>query len=142
MATHSSDEQTNGLPSKGLLKWEVTGDLLEQFKDAEAKKEFVSPDFKTDDGTTWRVQFYPRGKTSDHCSFFLQSVTLAQNKARIGVNYCLNVLEVDWTNESAETFVKDGDTWGKNDAFKHEKIDDLSTLTIQCVVEETMDLTE
>eukprot|EP01083_Nonionella_stella_P058656 153620_1 len=131
------------LPETGVLQWNITGDLLRQFKNAKHKEEFVSPDFKTEDGTIWRVQFYPRGKTSsEQCSVFLLCATLSANKARIGVNYSFNIIDDIWINDSAETFIKDGDTWGKNEAFKSAKLDDLSTLHIQCVVEETMDVAD
>eukprot|EP01083_Nonionella_stella_P019801 54943_1 len=145
MAEQSSEQRPNitliTLPEQGILNWKVTGDLLQEFQGAQHKQEFVSPEFTTTDGTIWRIQFYPRGKTSEHCSIFLQSLTLAPNKERIGVNYSLNIAEVDWCNDSAETFIKDGDTWGKNEAFLSKKLDNLPVLTIQCVVEETMDVT-
>eukprot|EP01083_Nonionella_stella_P267802 904904_1 len=50
----------------GLIEWRVTGHLLQQFKDAKNKQSFTSPQFKTIDGTSWRIQIYPHGKKSHH----------------------------------------------------------------------------
>eukprot|EP01083_Nonionella_stella_P225906 802770_1 len=43
----------------GLMEWQVTEHLLQQFKDAKHKEAFYSPQFTTIDGTIWRIQFYP-----------------------------------------------------------------------------------
>eukprot|EP01083_Nonionella_stella_P251647 868028_1 len=98
MATQSSGRH-------GIIEWKITGDLLQQCQEAKHKSEFFSPEFKTIDGTKWRIQFYPRGyKSPDNCSVYLECVALASNKAKIGVNYSLEFVEVSWTKEDAKTF--------------------------------------
>eukprot|EP01083_Nonionella_stella_P272868 925530_1 len=84
----------------GLIEWKVTGNLLSQFKNAKHKESFESPQFKTIDGTTWRIVIYPRGNNSpDHCGIGLGCVQLSDNKQRIGVNFSFNVVEVDWIDD-------------------------------------------
>eukprot|EP01083_Nonionella_stella_P144073 449108_1 len=143
MAQQSSDEhkQNLPLPRHGSIQWKVTGDLLRQFTNAKHKQEFYSPEFETIDGTKWRVQFAPRGyKSSEHCGIWIECVTLCANKAQIGVNYSLNIMEVDWSYDGGNTLRKDGDAKGLGKIFKSEQLNNVSALTIECVVEETMDL--
>eukprot|EP01083_Nonionella_stella_P170359 579582_1 len=124
----------------GTIEWKVTGDLLQQFKNAKHKSEFLSPEFKTIDGSKWRIQFYPRGYNSpEDCSVYLECVALPSNKASIGVNYSLEVVEVNWTTDGAKTSKK-GSEYGKGKAFKRETLNDLVALTIKGRVEETMDV--
>eukprot|EP01083_Nonionella_stella_P098616 277357_1 len=107
----------------GFIEWKVTGDLLQQFKDAKHKQVFYSPQFTTVDGTIWRIKFYPRGTTSpDYCSIYLQCVKLSDNKTQIGVNYSFNITEVDWVHDSANTFKSDGEARGVVKPFKAERI--------------------
>eukprot|EP01083_Nonionella_stella_P312728 1119598_1 len=123
----------------GLMEWQVTGDLLQQFKDANHKEAFYSPQFTTTDGTIWRIQFYPCGtKSPEDCSIYLECVKLNGAKPHISVNYSFNILELDWVCDSAETFKNDKHKFGKNTAFKAETITNLDALNIKCVVEETM----
>eukprot|EP01083_Nonionella_stella_P195175 719210_1 len=103
--------------TNGVIKWKVTADLLQQFKDAKHKQRFYSPQFPTVDGTIWRIQFYPRGKTSpDYCSVYLECVKLSGNKTQIGVNVSFNIAEVlvDWGIDSGDTFKSDGQPRGWN----------------------------
>eukprot|EP01083_Nonionella_stella_P272869 925531_1 len=102
----------------GLIEWKVTGNLLSQFKNAKHKESFESPQFKTIDGTTWRIVIYPHGDddSPDHCGIDLECVQLNANKQRIGVNISFNVMEMDWIKDSAYTFQSDGDANGW-DAF-------------------------
>eukprot|EP01083_Nonionella_stella_P170896 582639_1 len=91
--------------TNGVIEWEVTADLLQQFKDAKHKQMFYSPQFTTVDGTIWRIQFCPHGyRTPDYCSIYLECVKLSGNKTQIGVNYSFNIAEVDWMDESGTTF--------------------------------------
>eukprot|EP01083_Nonionella_stella_P136096 413947_1 len=145
MAQQSSDEQKqhNALSGQGVFKWEVTGDLLTQFKNAKHKQKFYSPPFKTIDGTIWKIRFYPRGDQSpEYCKIYLKCDTLCANKARIGVNYSFNIRELDWSYDMGETFRYDGATSGPPNPFKPQVLNDLSTLTIECAVEETMNVSE
>eukprot|EP01083_Nonionella_stella_P170897 582641_1 len=97
-----------GPNANGVIEWKVTGDLLQQFKDAKHKQMFYSPQFTTRDGTSWRIQFYPRGSrgtvSPDYCDIYLECVKLSGNKTQIGVNYSFNIAEVDWMDESGTTF--------------------------------------
>eukprot|EP01083_Nonionella_stella_P278234 946117_1 len=98
--------------TNGFIEWKVTGDLLQQFKDAKRKQEFYSPQFTTNDGNIWRIQFCPHGYESpDYCSIFLECVKLSGNKTQIGVNYSFNITEVDCGWDCAHTFKYDGDIW-------------------------------
>eukprot|EP01083_Nonionella_stella_P109945 321255_1 len=145
MAKPSSDEQTQNIKqsAQGSIQWKVTGDLLNQFKSAKHKQFFYSEKFKTIDGTNWKIKIYPQSTAStEGCSIFLQCVTFCVNKTRIGVNYSFNIVEVDWTHDGASTFRREGQSLGKSKAFKSEKLNDLSALTVECVVEETMDVTQ
>eukprot|EP01083_Nonionella_stella_P110996 325268_1 len=131
----------------GCMEWKVIANLLQlcklkHFRNAKPKQPIYSPKFKTIDGSVWRMVFYPRGDTSrDECSIHLECVELAANKASIGVNYSLNIAEVDWSHRGGRTFSNDGDTCVVSKAFKFAKLNDLSAITIQCVVQETMDVT-
>eukprot|EP01083_Nonionella_stella_P147045 463330_1 len=100
MSQQFSDDQKqhNALSGQGVFKWEGTGDLLTQFKNAKYEQEFYSPPFKTIDGTIWSIVFHPRGAFSpEYCDIHLKSVTLCENKARIGVNFSFNIRELDWS---------------------------------------------
>eukprot|EP01083_Nonionella_stella_P209056 758137_1 len=98
----AEQKQQNFVPhqkqrTNGVIEWEVTGDLFQQFKDAKHKQEFYSPQFTTNDGTIWMIKFYPRGRTSpDYCSIYLECVKLSANKTQIGVNWPFNIAELDW----------------------------------------------
>eukprot|EP01083_Nonionella_stella_P098618 277359_1 len=106
----------------GFIEWKVTGDLLQQFKDAKHKQEFYSPQFTTIDGTIWRIRFDPHGNTSpDYCSIFLECVKLSGNKTQIGVNWSFNIAELDWVNDCEGTFKKDGQALGRPKPFKAER---------------------
>eukprot|EP01083_Nonionella_stella_P170894 582636_1 len=127
----------------GFIEWKVTGDLLQQFKDAKHKQMFYSPQFTTVDGTIWRIQFCPHGYESpDYCSIYLECVKLSGNKTQIGVNFSFNVAEVDWVWDTADTFKKDGQANGKSKAFKAERINNLYAMNVKCFVEETMDVSD
>eukprot|EP01083_Nonionella_stella_P058653 153604_1 len=129
--------------ANGVIEWKVTGDLLQQLKDAKRKQVFCSPQFTTIDGTIWRIKFYPRGYASpDYCSVYLECVKLSGNKTQIGVNWSFNITEVDWVHDAGETFKKDGQTWGRPKPFKAERINNLYAMNVKCFVEETMALSE
>eukprot|EP01083_Nonionella_stella_P114495 338604_1 len=132
--------------ANGVIEWKVTGDLLQQFKDAKHKQEFYSPQFTTRDGTSWRIQFYPRGSrgtvSPDYCDIYLECVKLSGNKTQIGVNWSFNISEVDWVSDTADTFKKDGQANGKSKAFKAERINNLYAMNVKCFVEETMDVSD
>eukprot|EP01083_Nonionella_stella_P066565 175374_1 len=141
MATQSTKPNIS-LADQGVLRWKLTPNLLRQCKNAKHEQKFVSKEFETIDGSVWRVQIYPRGDSSpDDCSLYLECVELGTNKSNIGVNYSLHIAEVNWSHHGAHTFIKAGETRGPSNAFKSETLNDLSTITIQCVVQETMDVT-
>eukprot|EP01083_Nonionella_stella_P161072 527167_1 len=97
----------------GSIEWKVTGNLLEQFKNAKNKQKFQSPQFETIDGTIWRIQFHPHGwQTPDDCSIYLECVKSNASKQRIGVCFSFNIREVEWCYDRGYTFKKDGQTWG------------------------------
>eukprot|EP01083_Nonionella_stella_P175302 610099_1 len=126
-----------------LIQWQVTGDLLQQFKDSKHKKAFYSPQFNTIDGTAWRLQFYPHGYESpDDCSIYLECVKLNANKPQIGVNYSFNIMELDWCLDSEGATFKDGVRRGPTEAFKVEKLSNVDAITVKCFVEETMDVSD
>eukprot|EP01083_Nonionella_stella_P210324 761540_1 len=136
----------------GFVEWTVTGDLLTQFKNAKQKDLFCSPQFKTIDGSVWKIKCWPHGDDSPgHCAICLQCVTLNSKKRPIGVNFSFNIVELDWVRHLAWTFTSDGETCPEmNDMasatgpqkLKVEKLNDLDTMTIRCVVQETMDVRE
>eukprot|EP01083_Nonionella_stella_P115223 341394_1 len=95
--------------TNGFIEWKITGNLLEQFKNAKHDQKFVSPQFETIDGTIWRILFYPHGNTSpDDCSIYLECVELNASKQRMGVCYSFNIREVDWSIDDGATFENDG----------------------------------
>eukprot|EP01083_Nonionella_stella_P299920 1021290_1 len=51
-------KRQNDADKYGSIEWTITGNLLQQFKDAKHKSLFLSPEFETIDGTKWRIQFY------------------------------------------------------------------------------------
>eukprot|EP01083_Nonionella_stella_P195174 719209_1 len=124
--------------SNGFIEWKVTGDLLQQFKDA--KHHNLQPLMEL---FKHEILFYPRGDTSpDYCSIYLQCVKMSGNKTQIGVNFSLDIAEVDWVHDAGETFKKDGQTWGRLKAFKAERINNLYAMNLKCFVEETMDVSD
>eukprot|EP01083_Nonionella_stella_P278232 946114_1 len=126
--------------TNGFIEWKVTGNLLEQFKNAKQKQVFQSPQFETADGTTWRIRFHPHGNTSpDDCAIYLQCVKLNGSNQRMGVCYSFSIKEADWCCDIGATFTKDGQSWGPPKPFKAEKLNNLQTLSIECFVSEAMD---
>eukprot|EP01083_Nonionella_stella_P061462 160177_1 len=134
----------------GLIEWKMTGNLLSQFKSAKHNESFESPQFKTIDGTTWRIVIYPHGGDGDEfslvpiseCVIGLECVQLHHNKQRIGVNISVNVMEVDWIDDHfGYTFKYDGEASVWN-AFEIKQLKNVDSLTIKCFVEETMDVSE
>eukprot|EP01083_Nonionella_stella_P249441 862528_1 len=139
-----TDTQNQNLsPSKqGYTEWKITGDLLQQVKNATKGQEFLSPEFETIDGTKWRIMLQPLKNgffNSPGCS--LKCVTLSANKAKIGVNALLKIMELDKSGIGGHTFTEPGRIVCLNttDALP-KQIQSLSTLTIQCIVEKTMDV--
>eukprot|EP01083_Nonionella_stella_P194966 718610_1 len=129
--------------TNGFIKWEVTGNLLQQFKHAKHKQVFYSPQFQTIDGTIWRIQFCPHGYTSpDDCSIYLECVKLNGSKKRMGVCYSFNIREMDWCVDSGFTFKRDGQAQGMSKPFKAEKLNHLESMSIECFVEEAMDVSD
>eukprot|EP01083_Nonionella_stella_P281037 956253_1 len=127
----------------GLIQWKISGNLLQQFKNAASSFEFHLPSFKTIDGTIWRLQFYPHSTTSpEYCSIYLQCVKLSAKKQQIGMNYSLCIRELDWVYDSADTFKHDGQAWGPPRPFKAEQLNDLDAMNITCFCEETMNVSE
>eukprot|EP01083_Nonionella_stella_P013553 38157_1 len=128
----------------GFIDWRVTGNLLQQFKDAKHKDSFYSPQFKTVDGTLWRIQFYPHGnKSQENCSICLECIKLNADKPRIGVNFSFNI--DDWVCDVADTFEGNGSTQslGLVDSFKKNKLNNfVDVMNIKCFVEETMDVSD
>eukprot|EP01083_Nonionella_stella_P225956 802897_1 len=126
-----------------LIEWKVTRNLLQQFKKAKHKQVFYSPQFKTIDGTVWRIQFCPHGWVSPaNCTIYLECVRLKADKKQIGVNYSFDFTELNWCYDGGNTFRYDGEARGLSKAFKAEKLNTLSVLNIKCFVEETMDVSE
>eukprot|EP01083_Nonionella_stella_P207028 752483_1 len=103
----------------GSIEWKVTGNLLDQFKNAKHKQTFYSPQFQTIDGTIWRIQFCPHGyKSPDDCSIYLECVKLNASKQPMGVCYSFKIREVDWCYDGGYTFKRDAHAWGVSKAFK------------------------
>eukprot|EP01083_Nonionella_stella_P033316 91200_1 len=125
----------------GFIEWRVNANLLQQFKLAKHKQEFLSPQFGTIDGSIWRINFYPRGDQSpDECSIFVECVQLNGDKQCIGINFSFNIVELDWCCDGGNTIRSDGHAAGIMNAFKSEQLNHLEVLTIKCCVEETMDV--
>eukprot|EP01083_Nonionella_stella_P075657 205737_1 len=123
----------------GSIEWKVTGNLLEQFKNAKHEQKFVSPQFETIDGTIWRIWFYPQGLESPNdCSIYLECAKLNASKQPMGVCYSFTIREVDWSNDNGATFKKEGQAWGPPKPFKAEKLGNLERLSIECFVSEAM----
>eukprot|EP01083_Nonionella_stella_P068823 183036_1 len=127
----------------GSIEWKVTGNLLDQFKNAKHKQTFYSPQFQTIDGTIWRIQFCPHGyKSPDDCSIYLEYVKLSPSKQRMGVCYSFNIREVDWCYDDGYTFQKSRQTCGYPKAFNANKLSDLESMSIECFVSEAMDVSD
>eukprot|EP01083_Nonionella_stella_P233146 821781_1 len=126
------------------FEWQITEHLLRQFKDAKHEKVFDSPQFKTIDGTIWKVQLYPHSKKSpEFCFIQLMCVELNSQKQNIGVNYSFAVKEMKWCFSTANTFGHKhqcGHQLGHSSAFKRDRLNNLDLMNIKCFVEETMDL--
>eukprot|EP01083_Nonionella_stella_P224171 798200_1 len=122
--------------TNGFLEWKVTGNLLEQFKNAKHKQLFQSPQFETIDGAVWRIKSEPHSEESpDDCAIYLECVKLNASKQPLGVCFSFNIREMDWCYDGGNTFRKSGQTWGVK-AFKAEKLNHLERLSIECFVEE------
>eukprot|EP01083_Nonionella_stella_P054256 143288_1 len=122
--------------------WRVTGDLLRQFKNAKKNQSFHSGQFKTIDGSSWRILAYPHGDIPG-CNFGVECVQLRANKQPLGVNWWVNIMEVDWYQISGGDTVKcDGETVRPRRFYRKIRLDYDFTLTIKCVIEETMDVRE
>eukprot|EP01083_Nonionella_stella_P042050 113759_1 len=120
----------------GLIEWRVTGNLLRQLKNAKQGQSFESPQFKTIDGTSWRIIVYPHGIIKLEC------VQLRDNKQPIGVNFSFNIMELDWTNDGwADTFKSNGYAICEK-VFTRNQLTNVKSLTLKCVVGETMDVSE
>eukprot|EP01083_Nonionella_stella_P249902 863614_1 len=129
--------------NNGCIEWKVTGNLLQQFKNAKFKQAFYSPRFKTNDGTIWRIQFYPSGYVSEYkCSIYLTCVKLNDYAKEIGVNFSFSIPELDWAWDTMYTFNDDDPSWGAFDPFRVDEVNDLDVMTINCLVEETMDVSD
>eukprot|EP01083_Nonionella_stella_P152877 490490_1 len=50
-------------------------------------------------------------------------------------------MELDWCFDCGYTF-KDGETHGFAEAFKVEKLSNADAMTVKCIVEETMDVSD
>eukprot|EP01083_Nonionella_stella_P024701 68107_1 len=139
------DTQNRNLTRKKqghVIEWKITSNLLQQVKNATKGQEFLSPEFETIDGTKWRIMLQPLKNgffNSPGCS--LKCVTLSANKAKIGVNALLKIMELDKSGIGGHTFTEPGRIVCLNttDALP-KQIQSLSTLTIQCIVEKTMDV--
>eukprot|EP01083_Nonionella_stella_P114071 336874_1 len=128
--------------TNGFIKWEVTGNLLQQFQNAKHKQKFQSSQFETIDGTIWRINFYPLGKRSpDDCSIYLQCVKLNASNQPMGICFSFNIREVDWCYDDADTFKKDGQSLGYGKPFTAEKLNNLEIMSIECFVE-AMDVSD
>eukprot|EP01083_Nonionella_stella_P009093 26347_1 len=74
-----TDTQNQNLTrsKQGYIEWKITGDLLQQVKNATQGQEFISPGFETIDGMKWRIMLRPlqNGPNLPGCS--LKCVTLS-----------------------------------------------------------------
>eukprot|EP01083_Nonionella_stella_P301769 1037210_1 len=77
----------------GFIQWKITGDLLNQFKNAKYKKVFWSPTFKAIGGE-WRFGIYPNGKTTEgnarlfiFCKSIEDELILSYYVDSIGLDY-------------------------------------------------------
>eukprot|EP01084_Bolivina_argentea_P003231 6042_1 len=103
------------------IEWIVKDNLLQQFKSATHGKKFVSPSFRTNDDTLWKISFDSNGYTKsekDNCCLYLKLHKLSANKKQIGVNCLLEVGEANWKGQFGYTFKKNGERWGITNAFK------------------------
>eukprot|EP01083_Nonionella_stella_P249443 862533_1 len=139
-----TDTQNQNLsPSKqGYTEWKITGDLLQQVKNATQGQEFISPEFETIDGAKWQIILRPlKNGWMIQPGCILKCVTLSANKAKIGVNVLFNIMELDKSGVDARTFTKPGEIYKcLSTGNIPEQIQNSSALTIQCVVEEAMDV--
>eukprot|EP01083_Nonionella_stella_P181122 647786_1 len=96
---------------QGYIEWKITGDLLQQVKNATQGQEFISPEFETIDGTKWRIVLRPlQNGMSNTPGCSLKCVTLGANKAKIAVNFLFNIMELDKSGVGDRTFTKPGET--------------------------------
>eukprot|EP01083_Nonionella_stella_P278775 948079_1 len=70
-------ESTEKPLRNGLIQWKISGNIMQQFKNAVSSVEFHLPSFKTIDGTIWRLQFYPHSTAShEYCSIQCRMLVL------------------------------------------------------------------
>eukprot|EP01083_Nonionella_stella_P125467 379517_1 len=138
-----AEEKHNYQNKNGFIEWKINRNLMHQFKNANDRQMFHSPQFKTIDGTIWRIRFYPYNKayiSSGECTLCVECVKLSAKKRRIGVNFSFNIMELDWCADYADTFDKDGCARGCVKSLKPEQLNNLGVMTVKCSVEETMDV--
>eukprot|EP01083_Nonionella_stella_P024699 68095_1 len=127
---------------QGYIEWKITGDLLQQVKNATQGQEFISPEFETIDGAKWQIILRPlKNGWMIQPGCILKCVTLSANKAKIGDNFLFNIMELDKSGVGAHIFTKHEETYTclRIDNIS-KQIQNSSTLTIQCIAEETMDV--
>eukprot|EP01083_Nonionella_stella_P218107 782428_1 len=142
-----TDTQNQNLTrsKQGYIEWKITGDLLQQVKNATQGQEFISPEFETIDGTKWRIVLRPlKNGITDPPGCSLKCVTLSANKAKICANVYLNVVELEKSGVDGLTFTNADDRIYATSCFiiknLSEQIQNLPALTIQCRAEEAMDV--
>eukprot|EP01083_Nonionella_stella_P110149 322123_1 len=104
-----TDTQNQNLTrsKQGYIEWKITGDLLQQVKNATQGQKFISPEFEfeTINGTKWSIVLQP---LSNGRGLFpgcaLKCVTLSANKAKICANVYLNVVELEKSGDDGLTF--------------------------------------
>eukprot|EP01083_Nonionella_stella_P045991 123189_1 len=122
-------QNTDAMSETGVTEWKVTGELLRKFKAENRHQELSSSPFKTIDGTIWPWAISIHLDPYFSSSVYLQCVTLNDNKHGIGVNYSFNIANLG------------GVMFMEIHLHMMEKyVDQSMPMTIECVVEETMDV--
>eukprot|EP01083_Nonionella_stella_P136098 413951_1 len=113
----------------GFIQWKITGDLLNQFKNAKYKKLFWSPTFKAIGGE-WSFGIYPNGKATEgnahlfiYCDSIEDELILSYYVESIGLDY--SQINIDGNGNTC----KKEDNYMLKSPFKHKEIQNKSSIT-------------
>eukprot|EP01084_Bolivina_argentea_P227959 385088_1 len=95
----------------------------------------IESDEFTIENATWRLRFYPKGKTNNgNFSLYL----VLRNGDYIGINYTLFCCELGKNFHLAHTFQKADEFYGVDKLFPSSKLKSQDMLKIKCVIQETL----
>eukprot|EP01083_Nonionella_stella_P301771 1037212_1 len=114
----------------GFIQWKITGDLLNQWKNAKYKKYFTSPHFNTMGGE-WHFTIAPNGWDTEgigHLQIDCDSIESGQEE--LILSYYVEIMSLNHSqiNRNGNTFKKDK-CRVLNPPFKHKEIQNKSSIT-------------